>query len=189
MILGFENIVKLIKEPKNGTKIKEARKNYNLMNMLVNGENVAGFLSQISNFENDDQFTLRKDHAKSTKHIYSNVLAPVSKVFSAKGSVIDYDLKDKEGFISYLSKIRDNVSLRKWLENNWMNRLHYDANGLIYVELDESGEKPYPTYKSIASIYDYKRSGQYIEYVIFEPEEIKGDESVKIYRVIDDEKD
>lgn len=193
MILTFEDIKQYIKKPKNSVFIAESRKLYNKMNMLIEGVNVAGYLNKITNFENDEQFQLRINHAKSTKHIYSNILAPVKKIFSAKGTNIDYILpeKKKQEFSLYLSKVRNKHSLRKWLKDNWLKRLHLDPNGLIFIELEQNGTNPYPTYKSINSIYDIDLNGQYIEYIIFEPDVIKYDngDEIKIYRVVDDSKD
>jgi len=190
MIVSIEHLKKVTtNEPKYMQKLKEQHK---LLRMHYHGVDVEDYIEKITGLENSRQLQLRKQFAKSNKSLFANITAAVNKVFSAKGKNKSYNLpteeKEKE-FKDYLSAIDDGKSLELWLESYWKDKIAADPNGVFLIEKDGNGN-PYPTYKSILSIRDYKQSGQYLDYIIFEPykEEVSG--AVKEYiRVYDEESD
>jgi hypothetical protein len=159
--------------------------------MHVHGENLAEYLTQISGLENPDQIQLRKKYARSNKALFSDLLRPTDKIFSAKGGNKEYMLsvKDKQDlFRSILGNVTSGLSLQKWLQHWYLDKYVTDPNGIILIE--NADGNAYPTYKSIKDIRDYQFNGQRLDYVIFEPEKrVVGDREIEFVRVYDDELD
>jgi hypothetical protein len=188
MILTLEQISVLIDTPFNKKLIEDARKYYTKCVLHVTGEGMKSFLSQVKQYENDNQFALRKAYARSNKYLFNEMLRPLDKVFTSRGGAKYYNLEGNSevDFKQTLSNVKDGMSLSKWMQTVWKKKRVIDPNGIIFMEISQDGNSCYPTYKGINSIYDYKFSGNQLDYVIFEPEKTKeGDK----YRVVDDRND
>lgn len=190
MILTVEQIKSVLdKEP---DYIKTLKDKHKELRMHYHGVGTTEYLSKITGLENQDQVDLRKKYARSNKNIFSNLTGYVDKVFSAKGKNKVYNISNPESertFKEYISTIDSGKSLEKWLQSYWKDKIAADPNGIFLIEKTKAGD-PYPTYKSILSIRDYKQDGQTVEYVIFEPEQIKYNESdAKKVRVYDELQD
>jgi hypothetical protein len=76
------------------------------------------------------------------------------------------------------------------LKTFWSKDLYnVDPNGLVFLEYKEDIEA-YPTYKSIDTIRYYKADGQRVEFVIFEPKQVKiNEQTINVWRIVDAEKD
>ena len=90
---------------------------------------------------------------------------------------------------------KDGLSIRKWIENKWKTHFLDDPDGLIFIELPTEPQddeiRPYPTYKSIQTIYDYDIEGSAVEYVVFK---VSSKDKIEagltkedtVYRIVDD---
>lgn len=195
MVLTDTQILSYIQNPNNDS-MADYVKSHDKLNMFANGKGIEDYIIQIQGLETKDKAELRKRFARSTKDVISKILRPTDKVYSAKGGsfelVIENDTQKKE-LEQAMDNIAEGMSKRKWLETYALDGYHVDPNGIIFVEIPKSDSKnrmPYPTYKNIKSIHDYKAKGQTVEYVIFQPRAVTvGGNLRKVYRVVDDVKD
>jgi hypothetical protein len=192
MVLTIEQIASFIDKPANYELIKEARKYSDHLNLHVNSQGIDKHFEKIKEYENQNQLDLRKKYARSNKYLFSELLKPLDKIYTARGGAKYYNLPDAEEMKlkAILSEVRSGMSIDKWLDNNWKKKKVTDPNGVIMIEISEKGDFCYPTYKSIYSIKDFQFSGSKVEYIIFEPEIVTVDGGViERYRVIDDAND
>lgn len=191
MILSENQIIEKYNNPDN--RLELAKKEHKELLMQVHGIGLTDFITKIEGLENAEKIALRKKLSISNKSLWSEVFRPTDKIFKANGGSRNYNLKTKKqtaDFRSILGNITEGISLRKWMENYWLDKVAVDPNGIFLVEHD--GKNAYPTYKSIASIKDYIADGQTLEYIIFEAEEIKAEnkkDDYELLRVYDDEGD
>lgn len=194
MVLDEAQILELIKTPYN-QHIKDCRENHKVLDIYLNGGDVAGQLEKVKNYENEDQKELREKIARSTKDLLGYLLNPLNKIFSAGGfnSEVEFGTQSgKDKFSEHLEKLPEGISMRKWIRTYWQEAFITDPNGVLFVEVEQIDEetKAYPTYKSINVIHDYKLNWDAFEYIIFlHKKVIVGKEEKQIYRVYDDEKD
>lgn len=196
MILDAEQLMKILKGSAQVPKhIERGRETAKTMRALVDGKEFGELLSKIENIErSEDKWKARKNYARSIKDLNHRLLRPIDNVYSATGGSRKY-LPENENqnreLIQRISRIRGNQSLTKWLQKNWMHLYITDPAGLIFMESSKDGEKVYPTYKAIEKIRDYKANGQNVEWVLFEPKDIKmpDNEVKKLYRLVDDDRD
>lgn len=187
MIITLDYLKSVITdEPKYIAKLKKQHKK---LRMHYHGIGLDDYIEKISGLENSDQIKLRQKYARSNKNLFANITAPVYKVFSAKGKNKTYNLPTPESnkkFTEYLSEVDDGKSLEFWLESYWKDKVAADPNGIFLIEKDKDGN-PYPTYKSILSIRDYKQSGQRLDFIIFEPYKETVNNNTKEYVRVYDE--
>jgi hypothetical protein len=168
-VLSFDEITKIINQP-DPKWVEAARNNTKKLQVHINGLNVAQYLNQIDNYENNRQFELRQKFATSNKFIFENLLRPVDKVFSASGGGVILKTKTEQSEKTVNEKIQNfagGYSLRKWIETTQSNKYYSDPSGLIFFEWDQAETKP--TFKDIFSIRNYQSDGRKIEWVLFEP--------------------
>ncbi|WBC28458.1 portal protein [Rhodobacteraceae phage LS06-2018-MD05] len=184
MILSENDILEKYNNP--DPRIADAKQEHKELLMQVHGCNLPNSIIKIEGLENDEKIALRKRLSISNKSMWSEVLRPMDKIFKANGGSRNYNLKKKqqEQFRNILSNITEGLSLRKWLENYWSDKVAVDPNGIFLIEHD--GKDAYPTYKSILDIQDYSVDGQDIDYIIFKPIQ---KENYELLRVYDDEGD
>lgn len=189
MILTKEQAQQRFEKP--DPKLGELKKQHKKFLMHVHGNNLSDYLKKISGLENKQQIDLRQKYARSNKDLFSNILRPTDKVFSAKGGNKEYNISGDNNlkvFRETLSEITEGMSLSKWLQNYFLDKYAVDPNGVFLIE--NANSQAYPTYKAITSIRDYKASGQRLEYIIFEPEKRKiNDQEHDFIRVYDDKED
>lgn len=189
MTLSLEQIKEIILKNPNKHAVQAAVKNHDLLNMHVNGVGAKEFISKIKKYENKAQKEIHDLLLEPNKGLYSSVLNPTNKVFSAKGGARRYNINSdaqKRDFKELISNVAHGLSTRNWLQKKIFNKYITDPNGILFIEVSEDGTKANPTFKSSNSIHDIKFTGQKVEYVIFKP--IK-DEQIKdksYYRVVDD---
>jgi len=194
MVLDEGQILQLIEKPSN-PMIKEWKRQHGVLDIYMNGGDVATQLEKVKNFENEEQKKLRQSIARSTKDLMSYLLNPLQKVYSANGFNNQIEIKTetaKKKFFEHIDKLPEGMSLRKWMQTYWMEAYISDPNGLILIESEswEDNPRSYPTYKSINTVHDYKLKWDDFEYIIFLHKEVEIDNSkYQIYRVYDDEKD
>ena len=177
--------------------IKKAREKYVTQKALITGDGfIDELIKRIEKLESANREEARKKFSRSIKDTTERLFRPLDNVYSATGGTKNYELNDNERtkLLSRVSKIRDGISLQKWLQTHWLKELlHVDPAGMIFLEYVEN-KKVYPTYKSINSIRGYLPRGQKVEFLVFEPEKVKfkgqnGEETVEIWRFVDDKTD
>jgi hypothetical protein len=167
----LEELKEIIKgEPSN--KIKEMR------NVSVSyirhffGLGTDEYLSVINEYENERQHKLRKQHAIKNPWILDELLRPIDNIWQAKGGDIDFKFKgtDKsEEIKEKLKDVRGGRPMRQFMREIWFQRFISDPNGVIFLEIEEDGENPHFTYKSITKIRYIDAKGSKIEKIVFEP--------------------
>ncbi|MCG9971000.1 hypothetical protein [Christiangramia crocea] len=196
MVLNDDQILEILKKPRNSS-IAPWRDEHNVLDIYVNGGDVASELEKIRNYENEAQRKLREKVARSTKDKVHNLLSPINKVFNANGGSIQIEgLSDKfkEEFEAHIDQLPEGISMREWMESYWKDAFVVDPNSIILVETDKEGKKAYPTYKNINVIHDYELEWDSFKYLVLEHGEIEVEtdgekEKKKVYRIFDDVKD
>lgn len=193
MVLDENLVLQYILEPQN-KHLKDYRSEHSKLDSYFNGGDIASQIQKITNFENKGQETLRKKIARSPKDVIHKLLKQFNKSFSATGGSELLDIKPdnrKNEFSELISELPEGISLKKWMQDYWLEAYITDPNGLIVIEA-ETGNNPksYPTYKSINVIHDYTTTWQSINYLILKHGKYQvNKKEVQVYRVIDDEKD
>jgi len=163
-----EQILQILKDNPAKEIIKSGHEmNIRLIRCLTDND-IDGFFRRDSYFESEDIHKERKK-TQSNKDLISRVLQKEQMIFSARGGSCFYEgisNKETEKLDNLFSQIRNNEPLRKWVENFAIKAFDVDPASVIFIERDVDG-KPYPTYKSIQTIYDYKLKGNSCEYVCF----------------------
>lgn len=195
MVLNDDDIKQILQRP-NNQLIKDWRTEHEALDVFVNGGDVAKHLEKIKNYENEEQLKLRQKIARSTKDTVSYITRPLSKVFTAAGASTEVEGSDEtvEKFGAYTEKLPVGVSIRKWMQDFWLQAYMTDPNAIILIEADKDGDA-YPTYKSISVIHDYLVKLNQVEYLVLDRGQmpissaLESNEEVHVYRVLDDEKD
>lgn len=163
---------------------KEMRDYSKELKALVNGTDfIDELICKIEGIESDLKAKARIKYSKKIKSMFTRLFQPIDNIYYATGGLKDYDIKEsvKKEFLSKIANIRDNKTLSEWVQNNAIQLLNTDPNGLIFLEYKENDV--YPTYKSIDSLRHYKSKGQVLEYCLFEPKII---ETKTYWRIVDD---
>lgn len=171
----------LLKRP-NSEIIQCAETMHQKLTVHINGIGLSSYLKQVNSYERPEHLALRKQYAKSNKDLFERLSRPVDKVFCARGGGRFYKLDTPENekiFDTILRDIENGYSSRRWVETFWKPRYFDDPMGLVFMEVDESGEA-YPTYKSSTDIFDYALDGRKLKYVVFRTED------PSIFRFVDD---
>lgn len=188
----YDQVITIIKNNQSvPSYILAGRKDSIELCALVNGENFhEELIDRIEHIESDKKAKARRKYSRSVVDFFSRLLSPINNVFSSSGGLAEYRIKSEvelKQFLSKLSNLRDGKSLRKFVQDYWVNLYHTDPNGLIFLEYSTAeGVNVYPTYKSIHAIRAYKPKGQCLDYVLFEPVLVDGK---KFWRFVDSEQD
>lgn len=197
MVLDDQQAYKIIADHPSKKWLASATKYTQKLLMHVKGIGMDAYIDRVDAWEKEDIIKIRKKYAVSNQPMFSRILRPTDKVFSAKGGSAYYNLNDAQTqlFKEYLSNIVYGYTIKQWLEVFWMPAMAYDPMGLIMVEIDQNAHA-YPTYKSLLDIFEIKLTGRNVEYVIFNvdpriDQAVKDGEGTKdkLYRVIDDVSD
>lgn len=172
---------------------KIAREQSKELFALVEGDKFhEELIKKIEHLESGEKAKARKKYSRSIVDMYERLFQPITNVFSATGSSKKYAIqseKDKSEFLKRITRIRDNRSIEKWVENQYMPLYHTDPNGVVFMEYQTEGDinATWPTYKSINKIRNYILKGQLLDLILFEPKDIEG--GSKLWRIVDDVKD
>ena len=192
----------ILLNPNKELVIAGVKKNKELR-MHMYGKGLDAHLKIIPGYEKEHLRRLRVDYSKSNNDVFSRLGRPVDNVFTAKGGSTYYNLpKEQERKARVLaSEIKDGYSVRDWIENFWTPHYKDDPCGVLLLEIlpqqqaiiamQQERSIVYPTYKSIACIYDYKPKGIKLEYICFELTQAEKREygiskELRGYRLIDD---
>lgn len=166
-LLKIQNI---IKTNPNKAIIEYGRIKNKQLETLVLGENLDSFFEQSKYFENDEMFKERKK-TTSNVDLFGRILQKEEMVFYARGGSVIYNgLSDKEtkDLNAYLDAVRSGVSVREWIKVFAKKAYEVDPHGVVFIEKTKVDGEPYPTYKSIQTIYDYAIEGQRCKYICFD---------------------
>lgn len=214
MILTDEQIKSLIKQPSQAETIARACLLSRQHIRHVKGVGVTDFFrnEMIKGYENEEEKLLREKISRATTvPIFANALSTFDKAYSASGYSRYFEFigsgdEKKNELQAYLnSNIGEGLSMSGWMQYIWGDKIHYDFNGIMLVELPskEEGEpneytQPYVIFKSIHDIHDYDADGMDLDYVIMykeveeddsNPQKQNEQNTFKYYRVIDDARD
>jgi len=195
MALKNKQIVDII-EKGASSDMKNARKIAKKINMHLTGKGIKEYLEVIDTYENTAQKTLREKLVKSNRALFSYLLRPMDKIFTAKGGSINFNLEAKEldTVKGKLTEASDGMDIKRYLKK--VVRLPYiiDANGILFVDIDPQGNlEPHIIYSKQILWYDNK--GNTVKAIIFEGVKVdRGDKEgrkdvVTEYRVIDEKYD
>jgi len=180
-----EEAIKAIKENQQVSELWKSMRNYSKeLKALVNGTDfLEELICKIENIESEQKAKARLKYSKSIKSMFKRLFQPIDNIYYASGGLKDYDIKEsiKKDFLSRIANVRDNKTLSEWVQQNAIQLLNTDPNGLIFLEYKDN--EVYPTYKSIDSVRFYKSKGQILDFVIFEP---KIKETKTYWRIVDD---
>lgn len=169
MIYTEDQIVKIIKTNPQKKLVDEAKEQSGRLMTLVHGHNLSAAITQDAYFENPDIFKVRQAGTVSNKDMFGRLFQREQMVFSAQGGSAYYTgLSDEQKveMNAKLDNIRFSVSLRSWINSFALPAFRVDPMGVIFIESDKD-KNVYPTYKNIASVYDYLPNGRKLEYICF----------------------
>lgn len=207
MVLTDEQIVKLI-EKGASEKIKLARKMAKKINMHLTGKGAKDFLERLDGYETNAQKILREKLLKSNRSLFSFILRPTDKIFTAKGGSINYNLNEqlKETLKQSISNVSDNLDIKNYLKKVVKPHFVIDPNGVLFIDIDEDGMLQ-SEIVTTEHILWYQNKGNRVEAIIFEPykktlntkeeliykaisdERLKKEQDKLYYRVVDDKTD
>ena len=190
MVLTSSDVEKIILD---GTskEMKLARKHAKEMNMHVTGLGSQQYLEELDQYENNNQLILRRKIMKSNKSVFSFILRPLDKIFSAKGGSINYNLPENQVEVvkEAVNEVADGLNIKRYLKKVVLKKYIIDPNGILFVDLDENGNL-YTEFKGCDEIMWYKNKGNRIDAIVFEGYTKEEDKvQRKYYRVIDDTTD
>lgn len=207
MVLSSNEVIDIIE---NGVpdKIELARKRAKKINMHVTGKNVIEFLEQLDDYETHAQKLLREKLVKSNRSLFSFILRPTDKIFTAKGGSTSYNLpQDKIDFLkSNINEVADGLNIKKYLKKVVKKQYIIDPNGVLFIDIDPDGKLETHVVNS-NNIFWYENKGNNVKAIIFEPyqkkltndeckvfdaiskDRLKKEKDKKYYRVIDGKTD
>jgi len=178
----------------------------------VTGEGYKDILSSIIGPERAINYGTRELKEPSTKFLTKKVRDELSRWKNNQGTRKTYDFGDSKELVADFRKLLNTV----W-KNGTIDEFAYFLNDALYTDFGgfavvergriEGGVEirdgipskpsgnPYIIFKSLSDVYDFRLTGQKVEYLILKfGERVKKNEkgediTVKLYRVMDDEKD
>lgn len=169
MTLTPEQAIAIVKERPNGKAIEVKQAKHQILKAHVTGIGDETLMKVIKNFERREYGETRIAMRMSNKDIIYRVMQPRNKIYSAKGGVETFTMKNMEqvqAFKQYLSCIRPTQSLKQYIQQNIQPMYDYDPEGLVWLDLAPD-LMPYPCFKSIMQVWDYELNGRKPEYVVF----------------------
>lgn len=190
-MLQPEEVIELIKAGVS-ERISDAREYSNVINMHVTGKDITEYTEELNNHENLKQKALREKLLKSNRSLFSFLIRPLDKIFTAKGGSVNYNLPEsqvdtlKDG----VSDVFNGLSIKEYLKKTVKKMYVIDPNGFLMVDVDVEGGLTTKVYTTHDVIW-YDNRGNNINAIIFNPyeNEENEDDHKKYYRVIDDKTD
>lgn len=195
MILTGTDIKRILKDRPNRHRIEAAQRYSARMLMHIKGIGLTDYMERLQGFERKEILEIRKKYARSNRDLFARLHRPEDKVFSARGGSTYYAAApaNEKKLRRLLADVEWGHSMRQWMEAFWKPAFHYDPMGLVLMEVGKG--ETYPTYKSIADVYDYSYEGRRLEYLVLETDKRitrhrEGREVLnKVYRIVDDATD
>lgn len=160
--------------------------------MHVTGKNVVDYLERLDDYETHAQKLLREKLVKTNRSLFSFILRPTDKIFTAKGGSINYNLTQDQvhGLKGQISSVADGLDIKRYLKKVVKKQYIIDPNGILFVDIDTKGKLETHVINS-SKILWYENKGNVIEAIIFQPYKLEGNKNKdkRFYRVIDEGKD
>lgn len=168
MALEHNEIVKLI-DSGVSPKIKLARTQAKKINMHITGRKVASFLEKLDDYENDAQKALRTKLIKSNRSLFSFILRPADKIFTAKGGSINYNLPQQaiDTLKESISSIADGIDIKKYLKKVVKQHYFIDPNAILFIDIDKYGKLETHVITTDKILW-YENKGNSVKAIIFE---------------------
>ena len=208
MIVSTEQLIELMKKPRNGEAISSGVRLQNKHKVHVTGEGYKKLVSKVEGYEGSRDLNVRMQVSKpATIDIASIILDNLNRWVSAQGTVKKIAFKDDEqrteDFKNVLNKVWRGESLEHFISTFYKNAIYTEFNGFIvvtkpkivtteqgtFIEKDgvlepkpDGNLNPYLIFVAAEDTYDFHMTGSRVEYLI-----LKYD--VDTYRLLDDEKD
>jgi uncharacterized protein (UPF0297 family) len=193
MILSDQQALDLVKLNRaSNREFEKLREDSSMLYALVEGDDFTEkLIDKIEFIEGEKKAIARKKYSRDIQDFFERLFQPLENIWYATGGNKVYDIDDlevKKEFLHTISNIKDSNTLSHWIQNVGIGLSHVDPNGLMFMEYTTIGRKEiYPTYKSINDIRAYKKRGQLLEWVIFEPTKARIKElDVQLWRIVDD---
>lgn len=170
--------------------VNTAREDNIKLDALITGKNFKTLIKKIEGVENSVKSIARENYSKDIRDLSERILQPRQNVFTASGGSFYNNIKGDKNLKTFEEKqknFKGQKSITKYLSENLFRLSDIDPNGIVFVEY-KGKEEIYPTFKSIKDIRNYKSNGQLLEWVLFEPVNIKlngGNSIVKRWRYVD----
>ena len=115
-------------------ELKLASKLAKEMNMHITGEGAKEYLEGLDQYENSNQKILREKIMKSNKSVFSFILRPLDKIFSAKGGAINYNLNDSSIAIvkAAVNEVADGLNIKRYLKKVVLKKYIIDPNVFFF---------------------------------------------------------
>lgn len=181
--------LEVIEQIKKGVsdRISIARNYADKINMHVTGLNLEAYIDKIEDFESDTNYRLKQRLIKSNKGVFSKVLRPLDKVFTAKGGGVNLNLSSNQtaNLNNLISQSTNKLGVKDYIKSFVKYNYVIDPNGFVLIDLNELGEAEV-RFINTNQVLSYHAKGNEIQHVIFEPYK----EGKKMYyRVLDADRD
>lgn len=189
MVLSEEKVIEII-DSGIDPKIKKARKMARKNNMHVTGKGVVSFLEMIDSYETQAQKNLREKLVKSNRSLFSFILRPTDKIFTAKGGSVAYNLPDAQisTLKEMISDVADGLNIKKYLKKVVKKHYVIDPNGVLFIDIDPEGRLETHVVKS-SDIFWYDNIGNRVRAIIFDTGKKElTDTEEKRFKAISDER-
>ena len=147
-------------------------------------------ITQIEHIEGEKKSLARKKYSRDVQDFFERLFQPIDNISYATGGNKVYNVENEEvkkAFLKQIDNVKDSNTLQHWIMSVGIKLRHVDPNGLMFMEYKTKPKNEiYPTYKSINDIRCYKRRGQLLEWLLFEPFMIDDKEH---FRFVDSETD
>jgi hypothetical protein len=157
----------------------------------ITGVSDTAQVETIRGFEGKHIKTIREKYSTPINWLWSWILTPVDKIFSANGGgVIISDKLDTNIQTIYdkANLLPTGYSVRDWMRKVWLKSFIIDPAGIVLME--HNGNDCFPVVYSIKDIQAYSLNGRYVNWVIFKPYSVTiGNKKISYVRVVDDKTD
>ena len=204
MVLSVPKVEEIIRKGVDA-KISLARKNAKKLNMHVTGKGAKDFLEFLDDYETNAQKALREKLLKTNSSLFSFILRPTDKIFTAKGGSVNYNVESSkiDKIKSGVNSIADGLDIKKYLKKVVKKQYIIDPNGVLFVDIDPQGKLETHIINTNKILW-YENKGNDVNAIIFDeykkeltPEEVELYETLgkaileqkknrKYFRVIDE---
>lgn len=174
-----------------GAEFQSLRLKSEMLYALVEGDDFKGkLIDQIEFIESDKKQEARSKYSRDIQDFFERLFQPLENISFATGGNKVYDIDDmdvKKEFLKTISNIKNSNTLSNWIQDTGIKLRHVDPNGVMFLEYISERKEVFPTYKSINKIRNYKKRGQILDWILFEPKLAKFQErDVRLWRIVDD---
>lgn len=197
MKLTDTQAIKIIKENK-ATKpeIVKMRESSAVLYALINGDDFKETLiDKIEFIEGEKKAIAREKYSRNMQDFFERLFQPLENIFYATGGNRFYDIPDvatKMKFLKQIAHIKDSNTLNHWIQTTALELSHVDPNGVMFMEYTTKKRREvFPKYKNIKIIRNYRKKGQLLEWILFEPTKRKAPNNMnqRLWRIVDDTQD